>query len=181
MKERGRERKITSAASSIDPAPRDVHIWALWRYVFMDKFSPPWRQLPHFLCKQLQCAVQSSWPIWKWVRALWGSRWSCFSPTDPPFGPCLLLDLNPVAVLCCAGSQDPEQGHLSQKSSALPPLWPLLQPHPIVSHSMSLPAVPVGSVAVRPSLFKTCNRSLVPGLLQGCLYRCVAAACAVSK
>lgn len=110
-----------------------------------------------------------------------GQGWSCFPPTDPAFGPCLLLDLNPVAVLCCADSQDPEQGHLSQKSSALPPLWPVLQPHPIVSHSMSLPAVPVGSVAVRPSVFETRNQSLVPGLLQGCLYRRVAAVCAVSK
>lgn len=84
MKERGRERKITSAASSIDPAPRGVHTWALWRYVFMDKFSPPWRQLSHFLCKLLQCAVQSSWPIWKWVRALWESGVVLFSPCWAP-------------------------------------------------------------------------------------------------
>lgn len=68
-----------------------------------------------------------------------------FSPTEPAFGPCLFLDLNPMAVLCCAYSQHPEQGHLAQKSTALPPLWPLLQLHPIVSHSMSLPAILVGS------------------------------------
>lgn len=77
-----------------------------------------------------------------------GQRWSCFPPAELAFGPCLLPDLSPMAVLCCACSQDPEQGHLSQKSPALAHLWPLLQPHPIVSHGMSLPATLVGSMAV---------------------------------
>lgn len=47
------------------------------------------------------------------------------------------------SVLCCAYLQKTEQGYLSQKSTALPPYGPFLQPHSVLAHlhSMFLPAV----------------------------------------
>lgn len=71
---------------------------------------------------------------------------------------CFLTSMHGCAMLCfpsIAYSQHPEQGHLSQKSPSLPPLWPA--PSHCFSQ-MSLPGILAGSVAVCPSVFGTCTQ-----------------------
>lgn len=93
----------------------------------------------------------------KWVRALWGPGGLVFPLLSQP-----LVHVCSIPWLCYAVLIPSTQNKDICPRKVLLPLWPLLQPHPSVSHRYPC----VGSMAVCPSVLEICSQPLSQ-LLQG--------------